>query len=113
MSPKQMKFALVMGLRLDAELYVCRRHIGCDEGYSKMVAYHTEQLDKYGDFYYYGKFTVTDTRKIPNCIKRAEYLNSDGTKLLRVLYNSSNEEMYYYGTALAPDEMKFDIFDVK
>lgn len=111
-SRKNMKFSLVMGLRLDAELYVCRRDIGYDKGYSEMIAFHTEHLDKYGDFYYYGKFTVTDVRPIPNCIKRAEYLNPDGTKLLRVLYNSSNESQDYYGTALSPDEMRYDIFEL-
>ncbi len=111
-SPKQMKFALVMGLRLDAELYVCRRHIGCDEGYSKMVAFHTECLDKYKDFYYYGTFTVIDTRPLPYYIKRGEYYNADKTKLLRVLYNVSDEVQDVCGVKLAADEVKFDIFDV-
>ena len=77
-----------------------------------MIAFHTEHLDKYGDFYYYGKFTVTDTRPIPNCIKRAEYLNSDGTKLLRVLYNSSDTAQDYYGLTLAPDEIRYDIQNI-
>lgn len=110
-SPKQMRAALTTGVRLDCELYVCRRDIGCDEGYAKMCEEYSNALNKYADFYFYGKFTVIDTSKLPYYIKRGEFYNADGTKVLRVLYNASNEAQTACGVELAADEIRFDIFD--
>ena len=110
-SPKRLKAALVMGVRLDAELYVCRADLGRDPDYAAAIAHYTENLNKYGEFYYYGKFTVIDTTPLPYYIKRGEYVSADGTKIMRVLYNASDKEETVSGVTLGADELRYDIFD--
>ena len=110
-SPKQMKAALTTGVRLDCELYVCRRDIGCDEGYANMVKEYSDYLNKYSEFYFDGLFTVIDTEKLPYYIKRGEFYNADKTKVMRVLYNASNNAAEACGVTLAADEIRYDIFD--
>lgn len=47
-------------------------------------------------------------------MKRSEWYNADGTKILRVLYNAAeNTTARVCGLSLAPDEMRFDVFDAK
>ncbi len=110
---RQLKYALVMGVRLDAELFVCRRDLSYDEKYAQAAEFYTGKLDEYGEFYYYGKFTVIDTTPLPYHIKRAEYLSEDGQRVMRVLYNASSSECEACGLTLAPDEMKYEIFNIK
>ena len=108
---KQLKYSLCYGVRLDAELYVCRADLGRDEKYAEAIAFYTERLDKYGEFYYYGSFTVIDTSDLPYYIKRAEYYDADKKRIMRVLYNASRDEQTACGVTLAPDEMRYDIFE--
>ncbi|MBQ7661209.1 MAG: hypothetical protein IJS44_04070 [Clostridia bacterium] len=110
---KQLRYALTHGVRLDAELYVCRAALDRDEAYAKEIGFYTEHLDRYGEFFYDGKFTVIDTAKLPYYIKRGEYLSADGKRVMRVLYNASKEEAKACGATLAPDEVRFDIFDTE
>ena len=110
-SPKQMRAALTTGVRLDCELYVCRRDIGCDEGYSAMVKEYSDYLNKYSEFYFDGLFTVIDTSKLPYYVKRGEFYNADKTKVLRVLYNASNDAVDACGVTLEGDSLRFDVFD--
>lgn len=112
-SPKRMRAALTAGVRLDCELYVCRADIGRDAGYAAMVDEYTTALNKYAEFYYYGKYTVIDVSKLPYYIKRGEFYNADGTKVLRVLYNAADESAEACGVALGADEIRFDIFDAE
>ncbi len=107
---KQLKYSLCYGVRLDAELYVCRADLGRDEKYAEAIAFYTEHLDKYGEFYYYGSFTVLDTGELPYYIKRTEYYDADGSRVMRVLYNASRDTQSACGVTLAPDEMRYDIF---
>ena len=108
---KQLKYSLCYGVRLDAELYVCRADLGRDEKYAEAIAHYAEHLDKYGEFYYYGKFTVIDNTELPYYIKRTEYYDAEGKRVMRVLYNASRDEQSACGVTLAPDEMRYDIFD--
>ncbi len=110
---RQLKYALVMGVRLDAELYVCRRDLSYDQRYADAIEYYTSSLDRYGEFYYYGKFTVIDTTSLPYHIKRAEYLSEDGQRIMRVLYNASSSECEACGRSIAADTVVYDIFDAK
>ncbi len=110
-SPKQMRAALTMGVRLDCELYVCRRDIGADEGYSAMVKEYSDYMNKYSEFYFDGLFTVIDTSKLPYYIKRGEFYNADKTKVLRVLYNASDDKAEVSGVTLEGDTLRFDVFD--
>jgi hypothetical protein len=48
-----------------------------------MIAHYIEHLNKYKNFYYFG------------------------------IYNASNEQREVYGTVLATDEIRYDIFGVK
>ncbi|MBQ6892633.1 MAG: hypothetical protein IJN48_00360 [Clostridia bacterium] len=111
-SPKQMRAALTTGVRLDCELYVCRRDIGCDEGYAKMCEEYAHYMNKYSEFYFDGLFTVIDTTKLPYYVKRGEFYNADKTKVLRVLYNASNDVVDACGVTLDGDSLRFDVFDV-
>ncbi len=108
---KQLKYALCMGVRLDAELYVCRRDLSYDDKYADAIEFYTSHLDRYGEFYYYGKFTVLDTSKLSRYVKRGEYYDAEGKRVMRVLYNASKDEVCVCGVTLAPDEMRYDIFE--
>ncbi len=108
---KRRRYALTTGVRLDCELYVCRADIGRDEKYAAIVEEYTTYLNKYGEFYFDGLFTVIDTSKLPYYIKRGEFYNADKSKVLRVLYNASNDSTDVCGITLAADEIRFDIFD--
>ncbi len=108
---RQFRNALTMGMRLDAQLWVCRADIARDPDYAKAVGEYTTLLDKYGEFFYDGRFTVMDTSPLPYYLKRTEWLDSDGSRVMRILYNASDKEISgYHGITLAPGEIRFDIF---
>lgn len=109
---RQLKCALVSGVRLDAELYVCRADLSRSPKYAAEIGRYTAVLNKYADFMLRGTFTVIDTSPLPYYIKRGEYYSADGKKILRILYNAAKETTESVcGVTLAPDEMRFDIFD--
>lgn len=108
---KQLKYALTSGVRLDAQLWVCRADITSDPKYAEMAKFYTDTLNKYSRFFYDGKFTVIDNSELPKLVKRGEYLSADGKEVMRVLYNASTKSADACGIVLAPDEMKFEIFD--
>ena len=111
---RQVKCALVMGERYDSQLWVCRKGMAADPAYAEPMGWCASKLDEYGDFFYYGKFTVLDTSELPYYVKRSEWYNADGSKVLRVLYNAAERSTAVVcGLRLGPDEMRFDIFDVK
>lgn len=108
---KQLKFALTTGVRLDAQLWVCRADLSKDEKYADAIKFYTDHLNKYSEFFYDGKYTVIDDSSLPYYIKRGEFLSADGKRVMRILYNASNKSVDAYGMTLAPDEMKFEIFN--
>ena len=109
---RQLKCALVTGVRLDAELYVCRADLSRSPKYAAEIGNYTAVLNKYADFMLRGRFTVIDTSPLPYYIKRGEYYSADGKKVLRILYNAAKETTESVcGVTLAPDEMRFDVFD--
>lgn len=109
---RQMKYAMMTGMRMDAEVFVCRTTIDKDPAYAECVKYCTEKLDEYGEYFYDGRFTVLDVTERPYYLKLAEYYSADGSKVLRILYNASyRTSASFAGVTLGPDEMRFDIFD--
>lgn len=92
---RQFKNAITAGVRLDAQLWVCRADIGKDPDYAEMIGWYTSTMDKYGEYYYDGKYTVIDNSPLPNYIKRGEYLNADGSKVLKVLYNANTDKISF------------------
>lgn len=109
---RQMKYAMLTGMRMDGELHCCRSTLDKDEKYAAVIKYCTDRLVRYGDFFFDGKFTCIDMSERPYYIKMAEYYNADGSKVLRVLYNASYKTAARFdGVSLQPDEMRFDIFD--
>ena len=109
---RQFRNALTMGMRLDAQLWVCRADISRDPAYAKAVGEYTALLDRYGEFFYDGKFTVIDRSELPYYIKRTEWYSPDGDKVMRVLYNSTGRTISEYcGVTLGPGEIRFDIFN--
>jgi hypothetical protein len=110
---KQLKYALTLGVRLDAQLWVCRADLGKDVKYAEAIGFYTDCLNSHRDFFYDGKFTVIDSSKLPYYVKRGEFLNADGSKVMRILYNASDSTVEACGATLSPDEVKFDEFDYK
>ena len=69
------------------------------------------KLEEWGDYFYYGRFTVLDTTELPYYVKRSEWYSADGKTILRVLYNAAeNKTARVCGVSLKPDEMRFDVF---
>ena len=108
---KQFKWSLVMGLRLDCELHVCRATIDKEPAYAEAVAKYTEKLNQYGDYLLRGTFTVIDPSKLPDCVKRGEHISEDGGRILRILYNISDDPIQVGDVSLKGDEIRFDVFD--
>ena len=97
-----------MGLRIDAELWVCRADIGQDPVYAEEVGKYTEILNRYADYMLYGTFTVTEHTPLNGTVKCGEFIHKDGNKLLRVLYNISDKPAEAYGVTLEADELYFE-----
>lgn len=110
---RQLKGALTAGLRIDAEVYVCRGTIDKEPKYAEMIGYYASKLNEYGDFLLEGRYTVLDGRRLPVYIKRGEFISKDGTQILRILFNGSDNEVNVYGTTLASDEIRFEVFDME
>ena len=110
---QRIKHALVYGVRFDGDLHVCRADLGQDPKFAAGVKFLADHLTRYGEFYFYGKFTVIDTSPLPYYIKRGEYLSADGSRVMRVLYNASDKSAEACGVKLAPDEVKYEFFDRK
>ena len=109
---RQVKCALVMGERYDSQLWVCRKGMAADPDYAEPMGWCAGKLDEYGDYFYDGRFTVLDTSELPYYVKRSEWYNADGSKILRILYNAAERSTAEVcGVKLAADEMRFDIFD--
>ena len=109
---RQVKCALVLGERYDAQLWTCRRGMAADPDYAEPMGWCAGKLDEYGDYFYDGRFTVLDTSELPYYVKRSEWYNADGSKILRILYNAAERSTAEVcGVKLAADEMRFDIFD--
>lgn len=108
---RQLRNALTMGARLDAQLWVCRADISKDPKYAEMIGWYTDRLNEHGDFYYDGRFTVIDRSELPYYVKRTEWLSADGSRVMRVLYNASDKAVGACGVTLASDEVRYDIFD--
>lgn len=109
---RQMKYAMLTGMRMDAELWCCRSTIDADEKYASVVKFCTDKLNEYKEFFFDGKFTVINTEERPWYLKLGEFYNAEGSKILRILFNASNrEDVRFKGTVLGPDDMKFEIFD--
>lgn len=109
---RRMRCALVYGLRLDAELYVCRTHLDDAPLYAEAVKEHTDTLYKYREFMMDGTFTCIEERPLPPHVRIGEYISKDRTRVLRVLYNPLDIKAEFDGIALDADEMRFDIYDV-
>ena len=109
---RQLKYAMMTGMRMDAEVYVCRATIDKDPAYAECVKFCTDKLVEYGEYFFDGRFTVIDSRERPYYVKLSEYYNADRSKVLRILYNASyRTNATFDGVLLRPDEMRFDIFD--
>ncbi len=106
---KQLKYSLTMGMRLDAQLWVCRSDISKDPKYAEAIGRYTSLLDSYGNYYFDGRFTVIDTSSLPAGVFRSEWVSDDGDSLLTVLYNSTDKLQVVQGTPIAANDMSFTI----
>ncbi len=110
---RRLKSALVSGVRLDAELYVCRADLDRSPKYAAVAAYYTSVLEKYKEFMMLGTYTVIDTSPLPYYVKRGEYYDQARRRVLRILYNASDAPVTVCGRKLGGDEMVFDIFELE
>ena len=109
---RQLKYAMLTGVRMDAELFTCRATLDADEKYAEVIKYCADCLTEHRAFFFDGRFTVLDTAERPYYLKMAEYYNADGSQVMRVLYNASyHTDATFRGVILHPDEMRFDVFD--
>lgn len=106
---RRLRCALVYGLRLDAELYVCRTHLDSAPKYAAAVKAYTDTLMKYREFFLDGSFTATSDLELPPCIRRGQYFSADKKRLLTVTYNPLDTPVTVGETTLESDEMRFDI----
>jgi len=104
---ERLRSCLVYGLRYDAELYVCREIVDREPAYAKVVRECADLMRRYGEFYFDGTFTVVDGTVLPRAVKRGDFLNADGTKLLTVWYNTSRKPYRAGALTLKPGELRF------
>ena len=108
---RRLRCSLVYGLRLDAELYVCRPHLDSAPLYAAAVKEYTDTMMKYKEFMYDGTFTVINAEPLPRYVRRGEYISADGKKVLCITYNPLDHEVPIGDKTLGADEMTFEIFD--
>ena len=108
---RQLNHALTLGMRLDAQLWVCRADISKDPKYAEAIGRYTSSLNEWGAYFYDGRFTVIDRSPLPWWVKRSEWLSADGKTVLRILYNASSSPVEACGVLLGADEMRFQEFD--
>ena len=109
---RQLRNALVLGMRLDAQLWVCRSVISADPKYAEMIGWYSDTMNKWGRYFFDGRFTVIDRSELPWWVKRSEWYSADGRKVLRILYNASSSPVEVMGVKLGADQMRFDEFDI-
>ena len=106
---RNLRNALVYGIRYDAELYVCRRALDANPAYADIIGRCCRKLNEYGEFYFDGLFTVHDTSPLPPGVVRGEFLNKDGTKLLTVLHNASGKTAIVNGVSYPAGNLSWNI----
>ena len=106
---RNLRNALVYGIRYDAELYVCRRALDANPAYADIIGRCCRKLNEYGEFYFDGLFTVHDTSPLPPGVVRGEFLNKDGTKLLTVLHNASGKTATVNGVSYPAGNLSWNI----
>ena len=108
---RNLKFAFMMGMRFDVEIFRCRGNLDDAPAYAKLVAELNQKRLQYKDFLIYGKFSLSDRNILPAGLHCTEYESSNGKQRLRILYNRSAKPLKHLDITLKPDEMRFDIFD--
>ena len=76
------------------------------------IGWYSDTMNKWGRYFFDGRFTVIDRSELPWWVKRSEWLSADGRKVLRILYNASSSPVEVMGLKLGADEMRFDEFDI-
>lgn len=109
---KQLKSVLVYGMRFDCELFTCRADLDCDKKYADVIAACTRLQEKYSEFLLQGKFTVSDRTFLPDFIKRGEFVSKDGSKMLTVIYNTSDAAFKSGNIDIAAGEILFGIKEI-
>lgn len=109
---RRLKCALTAGLRLDAELYVCRADLSRCPAYAQAIGEYTGKLEQYADYMLYGTYTVIDSSELPQSVKRGEYYSADRKSVLRILYNAGSESFQIGNAVLKGDEMRFEVFSL-
>ena len=99
------------GLRTEIPVRSSRQTGSVTETERGLSIVYDHLLSDYGDYLLRGKFTVIDPSKLPDCVKRGEHISEDGGRILRILYNISDDPIQVGDVSLKGDEIRFDVFD--
>lgn len=107
---KQLRWDFMIGMRFDTgEIPRFSDERAGGPRYAQIIGEMNSLRMQYAEFMMDGLFTIRDTSPLPYDVYRTEYEAEDG-RLLRILYNASDEAKEANGILLQPDEMRFDIF---
>jgi len=107
----QLKFALIMGVRYDAELFVCRTHLDSCPEYAEVIKFCTDFMQEHREFVMDGTFTMTDVSPLPACVKHSEFISASGDKLMKIWLNTADHEVSVNGKGLKSGEIYYEITD--
>lgn len=110
---RQLRYDFMLGMRYDVgEIYGFRADREGGPRYAQIIGEMNNLRSQYGEFMMDGLFTIEDDSSLPDLVLRTEFRARDG-RLLRILYNASDDEKEACGLKLQSDEMRFDIFPAK
>lgn len=108
---RDLTYAFMMGVRNCVSIYRCRGHLGMMPAYTRILKKLTDLVHRYEDYMRWGTFVCRSGDGLPAGWERTEYIHRDGTRLLRILWNDSDETRPLpggrEGTA-APGELHFE-----
>lgn len=106
---RQMRYDFMLGMRFDVgEIYNYAVDREGGYRYAQLVSQLNNLRAQYADFMLDGRFVIRDISPLPKDVLRTEYIARDG-RMLKILYNASDEAVQIGDMALQPDEMKFII----
>lgn len=101
-----LRFAFLMGLRYDVEIYRCRRGIESEMPYAREVERLNALRQQYGEFLLDGRFDVSALPPLPQGVLGSQYISQDGRHRLTVLWNMGGTPATACGEDIAPNQFR-------
>ena len=110
---RQMRYDFMLGMRFDVgEIGDFATDPTGGPRYAQMIAELNNLRAQYAEFIMEGRFVIRDISPLPPLVLRTEYEAQDG-RLLRILYNASDECVRVGDLTLQSDEMHFEIIPAR